>query len=89
MVWQLIAALIVGCLIGPLARLILPGKQSISVPVTIVLGALGSLGGSALARQLTDSTGNAFKPIPFFLGIVVAIILVVVYGLVTGRKQVR
>lgn len=86
--WTIIAALIVGCIIGPLARLVLPGKQNISLPITVVLGALGSLGGSALYTFLLDrDSTSAFHPIGFLLGIGVAVVLVLVYGAVTGKDN--
>ena len=90
MVGTIIGAIIVGLIIGALARLVLPGKQNISVLVTIVLGILGSLIGSWLVYQLGYSNSNGgFKIIPFLAGIVVAAVLIVIYGNVTGKKQVR
>ena len=41
MVGTIIGAIIFGAIIGALARLVLPGKQNISMLVTIVLGILG------------------------------------------------
>ncbi|MGV0803485.1 GlsB/YeaQ/YmgE family stress response membrane protein, partial [Mycolicibacterium elephantis] len=41
--WTIIVALIVGAILGVLARLILPGKQNIGMLVTILLGAVGAL----------------------------------------------
>jgi uncharacterized membrane protein YeaQ/YmgE (transglycosylase-associated protein family) len=90
MVGTIIGAIIVGLIIGALARLVLPGKQNVSVLVTIVLGILGSLIGSWLVYQLGYSNSNGgFKIIPFLAGIVVAAVLIVIYGNVTGKKQVR
>ena len=90
MIGTIIGAIIVGLIIGALARLVLPGKQNISVLVTIVLGILGSLIGSWLVYQLGYSNSNGgFKIIPFLAGIVVAAVLIVIYGNVTGKKQVR
>ncbi len=39
-------------IVGALARLIMPGKQSIGVIMTIVLGVLGSLIGSWVTYQV-------------------------------------
>jgi uncharacterized membrane protein YeaQ/YmgE (transglycosylase-associated protein family) len=90
MVGTIIGAIIVGAIVGALARLVLPGKQNISMLVTIVLGILGSLIGSWLVYQLGYSNSNGgFKIIPFLAGIVVAAVLIVIYGNVTGKKQVR
>ncbi len=52
----IIGAIIVGAIIGGLARLILPGRQGISVPVTIILGILGSLIASWLVYQGSATT---------------------------------
>jgi uncharacterized membrane protein YeaQ/YmgE (transglycosylase-associated protein family) len=90
MIGTIIGAIIAGLVIGALARLVLPGKQNISVLVTIVLGILGSLIGSWLVYQIGYGNDNGgFKIIPFIAGVVVAAILIVVYGNVTGRKSVR
>lgn len=45
-------ALLAGLIIGPLARLVIPGKQDISLIGTILAGAVGSLAGSFLAGLL-------------------------------------
>ena len=47
----IIGAIIVGAIIGALARLVLPGKQNISVLMTIVLGIVGSLAASLIGRR--------------------------------------
>ena len=48
MIGTILSALIVGLIVGALARLIMPGKQNIGIIMTIVLGALGSFIGSWL-----------------------------------------
>ena len=86
--WTVVATIIVGAVIGALARLVLPGKQSISTVVTVVLGVLGSLIGSW--AHTTFSEGSEFLGvdwIAFLLGIVVAAILIVIYGLIVGRTD--
>lgn len=88
MLWTIILALIAGCIIGPLARLILPGKQNISLLMTILLGAVGALVGSWLYTAMSgndDTSGIDW--IAFGLGVVVAIVLVLIYGAVTGRDN--
>ena len=89
MIGTIIGAIIAGLIIGALARLVLPGKQNISVLVTIILGILGSLVGSWLVYQLGYNNSNGgFKIIPFLAGVVVAALLIVGYGMATGKKQV-
>lgn len=80
---------IIGAIIGALARLVLPGRQSVSVLVTIILGILGSLIGSWLVYQLGYNNSNGgFEIIPFLAGVVVAALLIVGYGMATGKRQV-
>lgn len=87
MIGTIIGALIAGCIIGPLARLVLPGKQNISIPITIGLGALGSLGGSLIYTWLSGNTDTkGIDWIAFFIGIVVAAVLILIYGAVAGKK---
>lgn len=88
MLWTVLTAILMGAIIGGLARLILPGRQSISLLVTVILGILGSLVGSWLAYQFGYSGSSGFEWIPFFAGVAAAAVLIVLYGLLTGRKQV-
>jgi uncharacterized membrane protein YeaQ/YmgE (transglycosylase-associated protein family) len=88
MIGTILSALIVGLLVGALARLIMPGKQNIGVIMTIVLGALGSFLGSWLTYQLGYSNSNGgWQVIPFLVGIIIAIVLIAIYVGVTGRKN--
>ena len=89
MIGTIIGAIIGGLIIGALARLVLPGKQNISIVVTIILGILGSLIASWLVYQLGYNNENGgFEIIPFLVGIVVAALLIVIYGNVVGRRKV-
>lgn len=87
MIGSIIGAIILGAVIGVLARLIMPGKQNIGVIMTVVLGIAGALIGSWVTYQVGYSNSNAgFEWIPFLVGIVVAILLIAIYLGVTGRK---
>ena len=89
MIGSIIGAIIVGAIIGALARLVLPGKQSISTLVTVVLGILGALLGSWAYTALSgNETTSGIDWIALILGVIAAAILIVVYGMVVGRKQV-
>lgn len=87
MITTIIVALIVGCIVGPLARLILPGDQNISVPMTILLGAVGSLVGSWIGANFLGTSGDQFSFWGLILGTIFAIVAVLVYGAVTGRDN--
>lgn len=48
----IIGALIMGAIIGPLGRLVLPGKQDMSVGTTILIGAAAAFVGGLVASLL-------------------------------------
>lgn len=88
MIGSIILAIIVGAIIGVVARLIMPGKQNIGMIMTVLLGAVGGLIGSAVAGQLGYHNANGgIAWIPFFIGIVVAVFLIAVYQVLTGRRS--
>jgi uncharacterized membrane protein YeaQ/YmgE (transglycosylase-associated protein family) len=57
--WTVIIALFVGAVIGGLARLLLPGKQKISLIATITVGFLAAVIGGLVAEAfgLADTDG--------------------------------
>jgi uncharacterized membrane protein YeaQ/YmgE (transglycosylase-associated protein family) len=87
MIGTIISAIVVGLIVGALARLIMPGKQNIGVIMTIALGVLGSLIGSWVTYQVGYSNSNGgFAIIPFLVGVVVAVVLIAAYLAITGRR---
>ncbi|GAA5158565.1 GlsB/YeaQ/YmgE family stress response membrane protein [Ornithinimicrobium tianjinense] len=87
MIQTIIAALVAGCIVGPLARLILPGRQNLSVGMTVLLGAVGSLLGSWLGSLVFNYEGGLLNFWGLILGIVGAIIVVLAYGAIAGRND--
>ncbi|NCT90283.1 GlsB/YeaQ/YmgE family stress response membrane protein [Cellulomonas sp. APG4] len=56
---SIIAAIVVGLIIGALGRLFAPGKQNISILVTIIVGILAALLGTWLAGVIgVEDTGG-------------------------------
>jgi uncharacterized membrane protein YeaQ/YmgE (transglycosylase-associated protein family) len=87
MIGTIISAIVVGAIVGALARLIMPGRQSIGVIMTVVLGIVGSLVGSWVTYQVGYSNSNGgWAVVPFLVGVVVAIILIALYVGITGRR---
>ncbi len=87
-VWTILGALVAGVIIGPLARLVLPGKQNISLIMTIVVGAVGALLGGFIYEAFGGGETSGIDWIRLFVQIATAAVLVVIYGSITGRKQV-
>jgi uncharacterized membrane protein YeaQ/YmgE (transglycosylase-associated protein family) len=86
----IIMAIIVGLIVGALGRLVLPGRQSIPVWLTIVVGIVAALLGTALARALGIPTATSGID---WLELLVQVILAAVgVALVSGawsRRGVR
>lgn len=87
-VGSLIGLIIFGAVIGALARLVLPGKQSISIVVTVILGVLGALVGYFLSGLLGVCSTGGIDVIRWIISIAVACLFIVIYGMAVGRKQV-
>lgn len=76
MIGTIIGAIVVGLIVGALARLIMLGKQNIGVVITVLLGAIGSFLGTWVAYKLGDSNQNGgFEIIPFLVGVILAVVL--------------
>ncbi len=73
---QLIGLIIVGLIIGVLARVVLPGRQNIGLPLTLILGVLGAVIAGMIASAL--GTGDIFELniIGFLVAIPVAAALI-------------
>ena len=49
MIGFLLTLIVIGLIAGAVARLVVPGRQNISIPMTILLGIIGSFVGGFLA----------------------------------------
>ena len=88
MIGTIIGAIVIGLIVGALARLVMPGKQNIGVVVTVILGAIGSFLGTWVSYKLGYSNQNGgFKIIPFFVGVIFAIVLIAAYIGIIGRRR--
>ena len=88
MIGTILGAILVGLVVGALARLIMPGKQNIGVIMTVLLGVVGSFLGTWVTYKLGYSNANGgFEIIPFLVGIIVAIVLIACYLGITGRRH--
>ena len=88
MIGSIIVLIIVGLIAGFIARAVIPGKQSMGILATIVLGIIGSLVGNLIASLV-------FEPHEFKLGtsgiigsIVGAIVVLGIYVMATNKRGV-
>ena len=85
----IISAIIVGLIIGVLARAVLPGRQSIPVWLTIVVGIVAALVGTFIARAVGISTDtDGIDWLELLVQLVVALIAVSALVGVYSRRSV-
>jgi uncharacterized membrane protein YeaQ/YmgE (transglycosylase-associated protein family) len=83
----LIGVLIIGLIVGAIAKLIVPGKEPGGCLVTIAIGVAGSFVAFYLGRLLGWTSGNpdSLRPVGFIPSLVGAVILLLVYHLIRRR----
>ena len=91
MIGLIVSIIIIGLVAGALARLLVPGKQSLSVPMTIVLGVVGSFVGGFLGYLLfhKDAAQGFLQPSGIIGSIIGAVIVLLIWLRVGGRSSVR
>ncbi len=81
---HIIYMVIIGLIVGALAKLVMPGKDPGGIIITILIGVAGSLIAGFLGRQMNwYATGESAG---FIASIVGAIALLAVYRMVAGRR---
>lgn len=90
MLTTIIVTVILGAIIGALARLVLPGKQNISTLVTVILGIVGALIGSWVwTGLLNKGDTSGIDWIALFIGVAAAAILIVLYERMVASRTTR
>lgn len=84
-----ISFLIFGLIAGAVARLILPGKQAGGWVITLILGVIGAFLGGFIGSLIFHADFGTWSIANFILSVVGALIVLVVYGAITGRGTRR
>lgn len=85
MIGTILLFIVIGLIAGALARLLVPGRDPMSVPATIALGIVGSFLGGFLAALLFDGR-LALTPSGIIGSIVGAIIVLLIWRAVARRR---
>jgi len=90
MLGLIVSIILIGLIAGALARLVVPGRQNISIPMTILLGILGSFLGGFLGYLIfhKDAESGFFQPSGIIGSVIGAIIVLVIYLKVSSRNSV-
>jgi uncharacterized membrane protein YeaQ/YmgE (transglycosylase-associated protein family) len=77
---HIISYIIVGFIVGLIARAIMPGAQQLGFIMTTLLGIAGSIVGGFIARLFSKpEPGSTFHPAGFIMSIIGAIILLFIW----------
>ena len=82
----IISAIIVGAIIGALGRLVVRGRQNISIVATIVIGIIAALIGTFIANALGVGDTSGIDWIKLTIQVVLAAVGVSFYA---GRRRVN
>jgi uncharacterized membrane protein YeaQ/YmgE (transglycosylase-associated protein family) len=72
----IIGFLLAGLIIGALARLIKPGRQNLSLLMTLLLGIVGSIIGGVLASLIGTGSIGELNVLGFVFAVIAAVLLV-------------
>ncbi len=86
-VGTIIGAIVAGIIIGPLARLVIPGKQDIGLLATILIGAAGALVGGAIYTFFGGEETSGIDWIRLLVQVVSGAVLIIVWISMKGTKS--
>jgi uncharacterized membrane protein YeaQ/YmgE (transglycosylase-associated protein family) len=91
MLGLILTVIVVGAIAGALARLIVPGRQNMSILATIALGIVGSFVGGFLGYLIfgKDASEGLLQPSGIIGSIIGAVIALVIYIKIGQRRGVR
>jgi uncharacterized membrane protein YeaQ/YmgE (transglycosylase-associated protein family) len=81
----ILGAIVIGLVIGALGRLVAPGRQRIPIWLTIVVGIVAALVGTAIVGSLRNTSGIDW--VELIVQIVLAAIGVSIAAAVRGRRR--
>ena len=84
----IVTAIIIGAIVGALGRLVVPGRQSMPIWLTIVVGIIAAFLGTALAHAIGISTNTpGIDWGELLCQVIVAAIGVAIVAAVGGRRR--
>ena len=82
-------AIIIGAIVGVLGRLLLPGRQSVSMVLTVVVGIAAALLGTVIAGAMGVRDTAGVDWVELFIQVVLAAIGVAIVAGVSGRRSLN
>ncbi|HEV7450219.1 MAG TPA: GlsB/YeaQ/YmgE family stress response membrane protein [Pseudonocardiaceae bacterium] len=88
MILTILGWIVFGLIAGFIARALVPGRDDIGILRTILVGVVGSVVGGLIFGLLTGGIRD-FQPAGWIGSIIGAVIVLVIYNQITGRKRNR
>lgn len=90
MIVSILALLVMGLLVGIVAKLLVPGRDPGGIVVTAIIGVAGAVLGGFLASEVLNRPGAlGFNLYTFVVGLVGSVILLLLYHAVNGGFRGR
>jgi uncharacterized membrane protein YeaQ/YmgE (transglycosylase-associated protein family) len=90
MIGAIISAVVIGAIVGALARLIVPGKQNMSIGLTLIVGIVAALLGTLIAQMFGWADTRGIDWLEHILQLVLAVIgVAIVAGATQGKGRGR
>ena len=90
MIGSIIGAIVIGAIIGALGRLFAPGRQNISIIVTIIVGIIAAFLGTAIWGALASEGNqdtNGIDWIEHLIQLILAVIGVTIAARLLGKNR--
>lgn len=92
LLWAIISWIIIGGLIGLIARAVMPGKQGMGFMMTVILGVVGAIVGGFTVGLLGGDGVSGIMNNPWSLGTILlavigALIVMVIYGFLARKAN--
>jgi uncharacterized membrane protein YeaQ/YmgE (transglycosylase-associated protein family) len=90
MILQILGALVIGLLVGGLARLIVPGRERGGCLTTILIGIGGSFVAFFIGTYVFEhnfNSTNPLQPAGFISSLLGAILILIIYHWIRRRRQ--
>lgn len=90
MIGAIVSAVVIGAIVGALARLIVPGKQNMSIGLTLIVGIVAALLGTLIAQMFGWADTRGIDWLEHILQLVLAVIgVAIVAGATQGKGRGR
>ncbi|MEV6041566.1 GlsB/YeaQ/YmgE family stress response membrane protein [Nonomuraea sp. NPDC052116] len=89
MIGAIVSAIVIGAIVGALARLIVPGRQNMSIGLTLIVGIVAALIGTLIAQAAGVADTRGIDWIEHILQLVLAVVGVLLVTRFTAGRTGR